>query len=64
MKVYKKQLRKRKKRKVKEEEKEELIMNKEEYKAYIEEQYKDDPEGNKIFLKMLFEFLIDQILNT
>ena len=33
-------------------------MNKEEYKAYIEEQYRDYPEGFKIFLKMLFEFLV------
>lgn len=64
MKVHKKQLRKRKIRDVKEEEKEEVIINKDEYKSYIEEQYKDDPKGFKIFLKMLFEFLIDQILNT
>jgi len=34
-------------------------MKKEEYKAYIEEQYRDDPEGFKMFLKMLFKFLIN-----
>jgi len=34
-------------------------MNKEEYKAYIKMEYKNDPEGFKIFLKLLFEFLID-----
>ena len=33
-------------------------MNKEEYKANIEVEYIDDPEGFKIFLKMLFEFFL------
>jgi len=32
-------------------------MNKEEYKKYVEEQYKDDPEGFAVYLNLLFEFL-------
>ncbi|MFX0137235.1 MAG: hypothetical protein ACFFDN_26595 [Candidatus Hodarchaeota archaeon] len=32
-------------------------MNKKEYKDFIDEQYKDDPEGFAIYLNLLFEVL-------
>lgn len=35
-------------------------MNKEEYKTYVENQYKNDHKGFKIFLKLLFEYLLDK----